>query len=222
MFKAAVLSILFLFLENSFAIMCFGYPGRYSGGYTGLQTGALHLNNNARVKRTINYYSHHKKLGVDFGIFMGYGTACRGTSYRGIEFSLNYPNLSSSRNDRLAQGNTFTHEYDAGLKFRIGNVINGALLVYLSLGGKMGRFQNKFFVTNPSTEQRQEKTKYGASIGLGIEKAFASKISFRAEGSFDMYQHYKTRDLDSTITVATIKNDVKIGRFSIGFIRHFT
>lgn len=195
-----------------------GCVGQYSGTYVGGQVG--YLDHDAKFNDEIDGgHVSGDDNGVTFGIYGGYNVQCGRLLY-GIESDFNY---SGTEAEWICCDQTLSSEMNwfGTVRARLGVVHDDKTLFYVTGGLAYADFDYLISDTSLPFSQRDSETKFGWTIGGGVELIRDAKWSLKAEA---LYVDLGNEEIDyqagcSCSAVVDYEDDFWTAR--IGLAYHF-
>ncbi len=200
-----------------------GCVGQFNGYYVGGQVGYLDHDTKFHDELGTGYVSGDDS-GVTFGIYSGYNRQCGRLLY-GIESDFNYADSDASLfDDCCDQLNSSNMKWFSTVRARLGIVHEDTTLFYVTGGLAYANFDYTFAVGDFDFHQKDDDTKFGWTIGGGVEFLRHEKWSVKAEA---LYVDLGKEEVNYTLGGGCIVCAARIGyeddfwTARIGFAYHF-
>lgn len=163
-----------------------GCGGSFGGYYIGGQVG--YIDHDAKFHEEIDNdgYVTGDDNGVTFGIYSGYNIHCGGLLY-GIESDFNYGGTDAKwiDPDPCCDQSTASELRSFGtIRGRLGLVHADSWLFYVTGGLAYGKFDNEFVLGDLDFADKQSDTKFGWTLGGGVEFLRKHNWSLKAEALY--------------------------------------
>lgn len=184
-----------------------GCGGAFSGAYIGGQVG--YIDHDAKFHDELGTgHISASDNGVTFGIYSGYNVQCGRLLY-GIESDFNYGGTDARLFDACCdQLNSNEMNWFGTLRGRLGLVHNDTWLLFVTGGLAYAKHDYTFNVGDFGFAQSDSDTKFGWTIGGGVEFLRHANWSFKAEA---LYVDLGKEEQSYTLGGACVVCDARIG-----------